>query len=144
MGHSNFEFLGLSQLRKINVENVQVVMAPNLCYMENFQGRFGSAKVKLFGLKSLADCKAEGKVCDKNCSPKGCWGPGRFMCFECRQMTAGNECVSKCESVAGFYSVPGNSTCGKCHPQCKATCRGPGADQCIGGCKFAQVRGVLL
>lgn len=29
--------------------------------------------------------------------------------------------------------------CARCHPECAETCSGPGADQCIGGCKNAKV-----
>ncbi|VDM16006.1 unnamed protein product, partial [Hydatigera taeniaeformis] len=47
------------------------------------------------------------------------------------------------ESMYSQYSgYPDNAkapiSCAQCHPECADTCSGPGADQCIGGCKNAK------
>merc|ERR1719295_1437065 len=74
-------------------------------------------------------CIAGGAVCDKQCSSEGCWGPGNKMCLSCRTYNVDEECVPSCDPNLGLYEA-GEAHCMKCHPECKMTCFGPGADAC--------------
>uniref|UniRef100_A0A8C5GN13 Receptor protein-tyrosine kinase n=1 Tax=Gouania willdenowi TaxID=441366 RepID=A0A8C5GN13_GOUWI len=135
--------LGLRSLGEISDGSVYISQNANLCYYHtvNWAQLFRGRRVRVNNLNNnrpLAECVAEGHVCDPLCSDSGCWGPGPSQCLSCRNYSRGGTCVGSCSFYTGTpreFSGPG-AECIACHPQCKvqsreATCTGPGADECV-------------
>ena len=68
--------------------------------------------------------------CHPNCNhTRGCSGPGRDQCIECRDdgVSLGQECLSACPS--GYFADE-DRVCRECHATC-TTCFGPTARECF-------------
>ncbi|KAM6925620.1 receptor tyrosine-protein kinase erbB-3b [Xenentodon cancila] len=135
--------LGLRSLREISDGSVYISQNTNLCYHHtvNWTQLFRGRRVRVNSLsnnKPLADCVAEGHVCDPLCSDSGCWGPGPHQCLSCRNYSRGGTCVGSCNFYSGapreFAGSDGE--CVACHLECKPqrgkiSCTGPGANDCV-------------
>ncbi|XP_008279468.1 receptor tyrosine-protein kinase erbB-3-like [Stegastes partitus] len=135
--------LGLRSLREISDGSVYISQNANLCYHHtvNWTQLFRGRRVRVNNLnnnRQLAECVAEGHVCDPLCSDSGCWGPGPDQCLSCRNYSRNSTCVGSCRFYTGvpreFASPEGE--CVPCHPECKpqrgkTSCTGPGADECV-------------
>lgn len=136
----NLRYLGLKSLTKLGVSRVVLSHNPKLCYLENFRNHFDPPykyEYRHKNTSSASDCKNDGHVCDELCAKEfGCWGPGPKMCVRCKKLSAGNECVKRCEEKEGFFTQ-GNK-CVPCHPECRQ-CRGPTANDCEGSCRHVKV-----
>ncbi|XP_041656341.1 receptor tyrosine-protein kinase erbB-3b isoform X2 [Cheilinus undulatus] len=134
--------LGLRSLREISDGSVYISQNANLCYQHtvNWAQLFRGRRVRVNNLsnnKPLAECAAEGHVCDPLCSDSGCWGPGPDQCVSCRNYSREGTCVGSCNFHTGIpreFARP-NGECVACHPECKpqsgrSSCTGLGADEC--------------
>uniref|UniRef100_A0A3Q0S9P4 Receptor protein-tyrosine kinase n=1 Tax=Amphilophus citrinellus TaxID=61819 RepID=A0A3Q0S9P4_AMPCI len=131
--------LGLCSLKEISGGSVYISQNANLCYHHtvNWTRLFRGHKVR------LCDVVAEGHVCDPLCSDSGCWGPGPDQCLSCRNYSREGTCVDSCNFYTGApreFAGP-DGECAACHPECKpqsgkATCTGPGADECVACASF--------
>ncbi|XP_056241987.1 receptor tyrosine-protein kinase erbB-3b isoform X1 [Seriola aureovittata] len=140
---STLTSLGLRSLREISDGSVYISQNANLCYhhtvnwTQMFRGR-GVRVNNLNNNRPLAECVAEGHVCDPLCSDSGCWGPGPDQCLSCRDYSRDGRCVGSCNFYTGApreFAGP-DGECVACHPECKpqhgkASCTGPGADECV-------------
>uniref|UniRef100_A0A4W6FGC7 Receptor protein-tyrosine kinase n=1 Tax=Lates calcarifer TaxID=8187 RepID=A0A4W6FGC7_LATCA len=135
--------LGLRSLREISDGSVYISQNANLCYHHtvNWTQLFRGRRVRVDNLNNnrpLAECVAEGHVCDPLCSDSGCWGPGPDQCLSCRDYSRDGTCVASCNFYTGFpreFAQP-DGECVPCHPECKpqhgkASCTGSGADECV-------------
>eukprot|EP00043_Microstomoeca_roanoka_P019769 m.229555 g.229555 ORF g.229555 m.229555 type:complete len:2216 (-) comp17054_c0_seq1:44-6691(-) len=102
---------------------------------------------------TYADASRECQPCNAQCvESRGCTGPEAYQCLECANVydlsyptvafTCRQECparyyVSK-ETLNGVLNA---SVCRSCHAQCAFDCMGPGADQCVGGCRAVSYNG---
>uniref|UniRef100_A0A3Q1CIH4 Receptor protein-tyrosine kinase n=1 Tax=Amphiprion ocellaris TaxID=80972 RepID=A0A3Q1CIH4_AMPOC len=134
--------LGLRSLREISDGSVYISQNANLCYHHtvNWTQLFRGRRVGVNNLnnnRQLAECVAEGHVCDPLCSDSGCWGPGPDQCLSCRNYSRDGTCVGSCNFYTGvtreFASRKGE--CVICHPECKpqrgkASCTGP-VNECV-------------
>ncbi|XP_045443143.1 epidermal growth factor receptor isoform X2 [Pipistrellus kuhlii] len=137
----DIESLGLRSLREISDGDVVITNNPNLCYADSvaWQRLFGttSQKAKIQNNKAGGQCKAEGRVCHRLCSPEGCWGPGPKDCVACRNVSRYRECVEQCHLLEGEpREFVENAECIQCHPEClpqprNLTCTGHGPDSCV-------------
>ncbi|XP_056897362.1 receptor tyrosine-protein kinase erbB-3b isoform X2 [Takifugu flavidus] len=140
--------LGLRSLREISDGSVYISQNAHLCYHHtvNWTQLFRGSRVRANSLNSnrpMAECVADGRVCDPLCSDSGCWGPGPDQCLSCRNYSRHGTCVAGCHFNSGipreFAGL--NGECVACHPECKpqtgkASCTGPGADECMACTKF--------
>uniref|UniRef100_A0A3Q0SIJ5 receptor protein-tyrosine kinase n=1 Tax=Amphilophus citrinellus TaxID=61819 RepID=A0A3Q0SIJ5_AMPCI len=138
--------LGLCSLKEISGGSVYISQNANLCYHHTvnwtrlFRGHKVRANNNLSNNKLLAEC---GHVCDPLCSDSGCWGPGPDQCLSCRNYSREGTCVDSCNFYTGApreFAGP-DGECAACHPECKpqsgkATCTGPGADECVACASF--------
>uniref|UniRef100_A0A8C4F7C7 Receptor protein-tyrosine kinase n=1 Tax=Dicentrarchus labrax TaxID=13489 RepID=A0A8C4F7C7_DICLA len=135
--------LGLRSLREISDGSVYISQNANLCYHHTVKWSqlFRGSRVRLNNLNNnrpLAECVAEGRVCDPLCSDSGCWGPGSDQCLSCRNYSRGGTCVGSCNFYTGApreFAGP-DGECVACHPECKrqsgkASCTGLGPDKCV-------------
>ncbi|KAG7520094.1 receptor tyrosine-protein kinase erbB-3-like [Solea senegalensis] len=135
--------LGLRSLREISDGSVYISQNANLCYHHtvNWTQLFRGRRVRVNNLNNnrpLAECVAEGYMCDPLCSDSGCWGPGPDQCLSCRNYSRNDTCVGSCNFNARApreFAGP-NGECVACHPECKpqhgtVSCTGPGADECV-------------
>ncbi|XP_072223458.1 receptor tyrosine-protein kinase erbB-3b [Leuresthes tenuis] len=135
--------LGLRSLREISDGSVYISQNANLCYHHtvNWTRLFRGRRVRVSNLNNnrpLAECVAEGNVCDPLCSDSGCWGPGPDQCLSCRNYSRDGTCVGSCNFLSGplrEFAGP-DGECVACHPECKpqrgkVSCTGPGADECV-------------
>ncbi|XP_077428883.1 receptor tyrosine-protein kinase erbB-3b isoform X2 [Vanacampus margaritifer] len=139
---STLTSLGLRSLREISDGSVYVSQNAKLCYHHtvNWAKLFRGRRVRVNSISSnrpLAECVAEGHVCDPLCSSSGCWGPGPDQCLSCRNYSRNGTCVDSCHFYTGssreFARADGE--CVACHSECKhmhgkASCTGPGAYEC--------------
>ncbi|XP_007556641.1 receptor tyrosine-protein kinase erbB-3b isoform X1 [Poecilia formosa] len=135
--------LGLRSLRYINDGSVYISQNANLCYHHtvNWTQLFRGRRVRVNNLnnnKPLAECVAEGRVCDPLCSDAGCWGPGPDQCLTCRNYSRHGTCVGSCNFLSGDKRefARSDEECAACHPECKpqrgkVSCTGTGADECV-------------
>uniref|UniRef100_A0A3P8VDG6 Receptor protein-tyrosine kinase n=1 Tax=Cynoglossus semilaevis TaxID=244447 RepID=A0A3P8VDG6_CYNSE len=134
--------LGLRSLREISDGSVYISQNANLCYHHtvNWTQLFRGRRVQVNNLNNnrpLADCAAEGHVCDPLCSDSGCWGAGPDQCLSCRNYSRDNTCVSSCHFNTGTpREFDKTGECVACHAECKPqhgkiSCTGPGADECV-------------
>ncbi|XP_035015745.2 receptor tyrosine-protein kinase erbB-3b [Hippoglossus stenolepis] len=136
--------LGLRSLREISDGSVYISQNVKLCYYHtvNWTQLFIGRKVRVDNIinnRPLAECVAEGHVCDPLCSDSGCWGPGPDQCLSCRDYSRDSTCVGSCHFFKGApreFAGP-DGECVACHPECKPqhgkdSCTGPGADECVG------------
>ncbi|XP_041859442.1 receptor tyrosine-protein kinase erbB-3b isoform X2 [Melanotaenia boesemani] len=135
--------LGLRSLREISDGSVYISQNANLCYHHtvNWTQLFRGRRVQDNNFndnRPLAECVAEGHVCDPLCSDSGCWGPGPDQCLSCRNYSRDGTCIGSCKFLSGspreFAGSDGE--CVACHPECKpqrgkVSCTGPGADECV-------------
>uniref|UniRef100_A0A1A7X1Q7 Receptor protein-tyrosine kinase n=1 Tax=Iconisemion striatum TaxID=60296 RepID=A0A1A7X1Q7_9TELE len=140
--------LGLRSLREINDGSVYISQNENLCYHHtvNWTQLFRGRRVRVNNLnnnKPLAECVAEGHVCDPLCSDSGCWGPGPDQCLSCRNYSHEGSCVGSCKFLSGAPRefARSDGECVACHPECKlqggkVSCTGPGADECMACINF--------
>uniref|UniRef100_A0A8C6M8F0 receptor protein-tyrosine kinase n=1 Tax=Nothobranchius furzeri TaxID=105023 RepID=A0A8C6M8F0_NOTFU len=140
--------LGLRSLREINDGSVYISQNDNLCYHHtvNWTQLFRGRRVRVNNLnnnKPLAECVAEGHVCDPLCSDSGCWGPGPDQCLSCRNYSRDGSCVGSCKFLSGAPRefARSDGECVACHPECKlqggkVSCTGPGADECMACTNF--------
>ncbi|XP_049921768.1 receptor tyrosine-protein kinase erbB-3b [Epinephelus moara] len=135
--------LGLRSLREISDGSVYISQNANLCYHHtiNWAQLFRGRRVRVNNFNNnrpLAECVAEGHVCDPLCSDSGCWGPGPDQCLSCRNYSRDGTCVGSCNFHSGApreFAGP-DGECAACHPECKpqsgrASCTGQGADECV-------------
>ncbi|XP_068997047.1 receptor tyrosine-protein kinase erbB-3b [Embiotoca jacksoni] len=135
--------LGLRSLREISDGSVYISQNANLCYHHtvNWTQLFRGRRVRVNSFNNnrpLAECVAEGHVCDPLCSDSGCWGPWPDQCLSCRNYSRDGTCVGSCNFYSGApreVARP-DGECVACHPECKpetgkASCSGPGADECV-------------
>ncbi|XP_077592848.1 receptor tyrosine-protein kinase erbB-3-like isoform X1 [Stigmatopora nigra] len=134
--------LGLRSLREISDGSVYISQNAELCYHHtvNWGELFRGHRVRLNSINSnrpLAECVAEGHVCDSLCSNSGCWGPGPNQCLSCRNYSRNGTCVDSCHFYTGSSREFGRADgeCVACHTECKhlegkASCTGPGAFEC--------------
>lgn len=140
---STLTSLGLRSLREISDGSVYVSQNANLCYHHtvNWAQLFRGRRVRVNNINNnrpLAECVAEGHVCDPLCSDSGCWGPGPDQCLSCRNYSRDGTCVGSCNFYTGApkeFAGP-DGECVACHPECKSqngepSCTGPGADECV-------------
>ncbi|XP_062420626.1 receptor tyrosine-protein kinase erbB-3-like isoform X2 [Pungitius pungitius] len=135
--------LGLRSLREISDGSVYISQNANLCYhhtvnwLQLFRGR--RVRVNNFNNnRPLAECVAQGHVCDPLCSDSGCWGPGPDQCLSCRNYSREGTCVGSCNFFTGApreFAGP-DGECVACHPECKhqtgaSSCTALGADKCL-------------
>ncbi|XP_061531847.1 receptor tyrosine-protein kinase erbB-3b [Phycodurus eques] len=139
---STITSLGLRSLREISDGSVYISQNAELCYHHtvNWAKLFRGRRVRVNSINSnrpLAECVADGHVCDPLCSNSGCWGPGPDHCLSCRNYSRNGTCVDSCHFYTGssreFASADGE--CVACHSECKhlhgkASCTGPGAYEC--------------
>ncbi|XP_019751240.1 receptor tyrosine-protein kinase erbB-3b isoform X2 [Hippocampus comes] len=139
---STLTSLGLRSLREISDGSVYISQNTKLCYHHtvNWAKLFRGRRLRVNSINSnrpLAECVAEGHVCDPLCSSSGCWGPGPDQCLSCRNYSRNGTCVDSCHFDAGssreFARTDGE--CVSCHSECKhlhgkASCTGPGAYEC--------------
>ncbi|XP_015241974.1 PREDICTED: receptor tyrosine-protein kinase erbB-3-like [Cyprinodon variegatus] len=135
--------LGLRSLRYINDGSVYISQNANLCYLHtvNWTQLFRGGRVRVNNLnnnKPLAECVAEGHVCDPLCSDAGCWGPGPDQCVTCRNYSRQGTCVGSCNFLSGTTRefARSDGECVACHPECKPqrgkiSCTGAGANECV-------------
>ncbi|MED6247182.1 hypothetical protein ATANTOWER_032537 [Ataeniobius toweri] len=135
--------LGLRSLQHINDGSVYISQNANLCYHHtmNWTQLFRGRRVPVNNLsnnKPLAECVAEGHVCDPLCSDSGCWGPGPDQCLTCRNYSRHGTCVESCHFLSGTTRefARSDGECVACHPECKPqkgkiSCTGAGADDCV-------------
>ncbi|KAM3617099.1 uncharacterized protein V6R79_002284 [Siganus canaliculatus] len=141
--HTTLTSLGLRSLREISDGSVYVSQNANLCYHHtvNWTRLFRGRRVRVNNLSNnrpLAECVADGYVCDPLCSDAGCWGPGPDQCLSCRNYSRDGTCVGSCHFYMGVpreFAGP-DGECVACHPECKpqsgtASCTGQGADNCV-------------
>uniref|UniRef100_A0A8C2X758 receptor protein-tyrosine kinase n=1 Tax=Cyclopterus lumpus TaxID=8103 RepID=A0A8C2X758_CYCLU len=135
--------LGLRSLREISDGSAYISQNANLCYHHtvNWPQMFRGRRVRVNNFNNnrpLAECVAEGHVCDPLCSDSGCWGPGPDQCVSCRNYRRDGTCVASCNFHTGapreFAGSDGE--CVACHPECKpqsgtSSCTGLGADKCM-------------
>ncbi|KAK3601290.1 hypothetical protein CHS0354_011886 [Potamilus streckersoni] len=130
----NITELGLKSLQHIKNGDVIIAQTPHLCYLENisFVDIFSTPKQALYKAqnKNASDCRAEGKVCDPECSHHGCWGSGPLNCIKCanKRVLENDQCVRLCSDLPLLYED--GDTCKKCHAQCADSCTGPGPSKC--------------
>uniref|UniRef100_I3K2F2 Receptor protein-tyrosine kinase n=1 Tax=Oreochromis niloticus TaxID=8128 RepID=I3K2F2_ORENI len=140
--------LGLRSLKEISDGSMYISLNSNLCYHHtvNWTQLFRGRRVRggnLSNNKPLAECVAEGHVCDQLCSDAGCWGPGPEQCLSCRNYSRDGTCVHSCHFYNGApreFAGP-DGECTACHSECKAqsgkvTCTGPGSDDCVACASF--------
>lgn len=72
----------------------------------------------------------DGLVCSEECTSAGCWSTGNRQCLECKHFTFNQTCIKSCKSEPNIYQLNSN-TCASCHPECKNSCNGPNADNCM-------------
>ncbi|XP_061684538.1 receptor tyrosine-protein kinase erbB-3b [Syngnathoides biaculeatus] len=139
---STLTSLGLRSLREISDGSVYISQNAELCYHHtvNWAKLFRGRRVRVNSINSnrpLAECVADGHVCDPLCSNSGCWGPGPDQCLSCRNYSRNGTCVDSCHFYTGssreFARAEGE--CVACHSECKhlhgkASCTGPGAYEC--------------
>ncbi|XP_015415172.1 PREDICTED: epidermal growth factor receptor [Myotis davidii] len=134
--------LGLRSLKEISDGDVIISANRNLCYADTIDWRklFGttSQKAKIQGNKDSRDCKAQGQVCNRLCSPpEGCWGPAPGDCVACQNVSREQECMERCNLLEGEpREFVENGECIQCHPEClpqpmNVTCTGRGPDSCM-------------
>ncbi|KAK5863570.1 hypothetical protein PBY51_000593 [Eleginops maclovinus] len=135
--------LGLRSLREISDGSVYISQNKNLCFHHtvNWTKLSRGRRVRVNNLNNnrpLAECVAEGHVCDPLCSDSGCWGPGPDQCLSCRNFSRSCTCVGSCNfNTGGPREFAGSDgECVTCHPECKpqngkSSCTGPGADMCV-------------
>ncbi|KAM7411911.1 hypothetical protein PAMA_021742 [Pampus argenteus] len=140
---STLTSLGLRSLREISDGSVYVSQNTNLCYHHtvNWAQLFRGRGVRLNNVNNnrpLAECVAEGHVCDPLCSGSGCWGPGPDQCLSCMNYSRDGTCVGSCNFHTGAPKefARSDGECVACHPECKLqngepSCTGPGADECV-------------
>ncbi|KAM4610148.1 receptor tyrosine-protein kinase erbB-3b [Polymixia lowei] len=135
--------LGLRSLRDISDGSVYLNQNNNLCYHHtvNWTQLFRGHRTQPNDIKNnrpLAECVADGRVCDPLCSDSGCWGPGPDQCLSCRNYSRDGTCVANCNFYTGapreFAGSQGE--CVACHPECQPqdggfSCTGLGADECV-------------
>nr|ANP44416.1 epidermal growth factor receptor Smed-egfr-4 [Schmidtea mediterranea] len=144
ISETELEFLGLKSLKEINGP-FRFFKNQKLCYMNiPVNELFKNVKNFYYIPSNCTD-----KICHKDCSEKGCWGPGNKLCYECRKYDAAGTCVSDCSQKKGFYnpinsSLLSNQKCLRCHPECLNTCVGPNPNQCIKGCKNKRENGTCV
>uniref|UniRef100_A0AAX7VJ06 Receptor protein-tyrosine kinase n=1 Tax=Astatotilapia calliptera TaxID=8154 RepID=A0AAX7VJ06_ASTCA len=140
--------LGLRSLKEISDGSMYISLNSNLCYHHTvswtklFRGRRVRGN-NLSNNKPLAECVAEGHVCDPLCSDAGCWGPGPEQCLSCRNYSRDGTCVHSCNFYNGApreFAGP-DGECTACHPECKTqsgkvTCTGLGSDDCVACASF--------
>uniref|UniRef100_A0A3B4GPK5 Receptor protein-tyrosine kinase n=1 Tax=Pundamilia nyererei TaxID=303518 RepID=A0A3B4GPK5_9CICH len=140
--------LGLHSLKEISDGSMYISLNSNLCYHHtvNWTKLFRGRRVRgnnLSNNKPLAECVAEGHVCDPLCSDAGCWGPGPEQCLSCRNYSRDGTCVHSCNFYNGApreFAGP-DGECTACHPECKTqsgkvTCTGLGSDDCVACASF--------
>ncbi|XP_057684332.1 receptor tyrosine-protein kinase erbB-3b [Corythoichthys intestinalis] len=140
---STLTSLGLRSLREISDGSVYISQNAELCYHHtvNWAELFRGQQVRVNSISSnrpLAECVAEGHVCDPLCSSSGCWGPGPDQCLSCKNYSRNGTCVDSCNFFTGssreFARADGE--CVACHSECKhlhgkASCTGQGAFECV-------------
>lgn len=131
---TSLESLNLRSLRKIRSGSVAILENNDLCYAENINWqrimKSQQHNTLLQNNKPPEQCHLEGFVCDKQCSPEGCWGPGNKLCLSCNTFQVLNECVESCDPEKGLFQSPGDRQCMKCDKECELTCTGDGAGNC--------------
>ena len=131
---TSLESLNLRSLNRIRSGSVAILENNDLCYAEkiNWQRIMKSQQhnTLLQNNKPPEQCFLEGFVCDEQCSPEGCWGPGNQLCLSCKTFQVGQECVESCLPEKGLFQSPGDRQCMKCHKECDLTCSGEGAGKC--------------
>uniref|UniRef100_A0A8D2ZPY1 Receptor protein-tyrosine kinase n=1 Tax=Scophthalmus maximus TaxID=52904 RepID=A0A8D2ZPY1_SCOMX len=133
--------LGLRSLREISDGSVYISQNLNLCYHHtvNWTQLFRGRKVRVDNLSNnrpLAECVAEGHVCDPLCSDSGCWGPGPDQCLSCRDYSRDGTCLGSCNfftgscfflCLNGYFLNIGTDQCVGCAnlrdgPYCMSSC----------------------
>ncbi|XP_030072896.1 epidermal growth factor receptor [Microcaecilia unicolor] len=132
--------LGMRSLKEVNDGDILLKNNPNLCYIESLNWthllKLQSQQRKFEGNMPTANCTSEEQLCDPLCSDQGCWGPGPFQCFRCRNVSRSGECVEACNQDRGEpREFLRNSKCLPCHPEClvknnNLTCTEEGPDNC--------------
>ncbi|XP_053324168.1 epidermal growth factor receptor-like isoform X1 [Spea bombifrons] len=131
--------LGLRSLKEVSDGDVIIKTNKNLCYVDtiNWKNIFRTNQNSIVENNELPEnCAAKGDVCDPLCSDDGCWGPGPFQCFSCRNFTRGRECVDSCNTLSREpREYVSDGVCFKCHSECMpqnttVTCSGPGQEDC--------------
>lgn len=131
--------LGLRSLKEISDGNVIIKTNKDLCYVNSIKWTKmfrTNQQIKIENNKNLQTCVEEGNVCDPLCSDEGCWGPGPFYCFSCRNFTRNGECVESCNILSKDpREYVSEGACYPCHTECmpqnnSETCSGPGPDNC--------------
>ncbi|XP_063244948.1 epidermal growth factor receptor isoform X2 [Bacillus rossius redtenbacheri] len=130
---TSLQSLGLRSLKKIHAGSVAILENKNLCFAQNIDWKkikkSLSHGILLQNNKPELDCKAEGLVCDPECTAEGCWGPGPDQCLSCTHFQMGDKCLPDCDSVSGMYKS-GAKVCEPCHEECELMCHGPGPGNC--------------
>uniref|UniRef100_UPI00358DDC9F epidermal growth factor receptor-like isoform X2 n=1 Tax=Myxine glutinosa TaxID=7769 RepID=UPI00358DDC9F len=141
IGLQHVTSLGFRSLREFSAGDVYFHDNSRLCYFHSvawhrlFTTRHQAANFS--AVRSLANCKENGFLCDRMCSSDGCWGPGPTQCLTCLHNRRGQECVPSCYTDSGLYrEYDDSSECRPCHSEClplngSATCTGPGPSHCI-------------
>ena len=68
------------------------------------------------------------RICSRQCTTDGCWGPDDQQCLRCRHHKHGRRCISNCSSLVGHYVDNSTMECSRCHEEClytTAACFGP-------------------
>ncbi|XP_022103500.1 epidermal growth factor receptor-like [Acanthaster planci] len=134
---SSVQSLNLISLQRIESGDVNIKLNPQLCYAdEALFERIGhrDMRVTVSHNRDLIDCVAEGHVCDPQCTPLGCWGPGPKQCARCQNAQIGDTCVASCDFFSQYAASEGTdhtpTICAHCDPECKGGCGGPGPRNC--------------
>lgn len=132
---TSLKSLGLRSLRKIRAGGVSILENKNLCLSKiPWQQIVSRPQSNTISIKKNSDeyeCKANGLVCDKQCSEDGCWGPNPDECLNCKSYKLGDTCVNSCDTLKGVYDTGStNLICAYCDEQCDEQCTGPGPSNC--------------
>ncbi|XP_013179259.1 PREDICTED: epidermal growth factor receptor isoform X2 [Papilio xuthus] len=125
--------LGLKSLKRVNSGAIAIMENKYLCFADKIAwNKLGKSKDHKQIIQKNGDpktCESANLVCDHQCSPDGCWGPGPEQCLSCENYKFGEICIQNCSVLPGLYQA-GPKTCKQCHPECLDGCSGPSRANC--------------
>ncbi|XP_014366513.2 epidermal growth factor receptor isoform X1 [Papilio machaon] len=125
--------LGLKSLKRVNSGAIAIMENRYLCFADKIAwNKLGKSKDHKQIIQKNGDpktCESANLVCDHQCSPDGCWGPGPEQCLSCENYKFGETCIQNCSVLPGLYQA-GPKTCKQCHPECLDGCSGPSRANC--------------
>ncbi|XP_071791148.1 epidermal growth factor receptor-like isoform X4 [Asterias amurensis] len=131
--------LGMTSLQRVASGNILLYQSENLCYVapkmwNKITKPRTDQTVELYQNMDEEMCTELGRVCDDQCAPIGCWGPGPQQCAQCRNAQIDDTCVQDCDRLTQYvqsnrtYNKP--TICAYCDEQCQGSCKGEGPQNC--------------